>query len=325
MPRLRNAAACQKAVDTAMAWLEPHFDTGEEWSARPLPLLTYHKLPYLMSVRGHLEECRRALSWIKANLMTADGDLRAAPADGKATVAQIREKSWVALSAQVSARYDISFAVARFLAHHQGGSTGAVYDVDADGQRETTADVRTTASAGLVFLATGRRREARAAGRFLAGAIQSQTDHDRFYVRVDSLGRAVSRLPREQTGVVKSTRRGPELSYLAVPIVFLTRLYLATDEAEWRDTAMDYFVFTEQFLKESPDCPDSASMAWAAAALYSVTRRRVYYDSAERLVQTWIDKQRSDGSWRVSRDEAENIALTTQTALCLLESLREAQ
>ena len=312
-----------------MEWIEPQFGQEDHWLAQPHPLLTYHKVPYLMAARGRQEECRRSLTWIKANLMTPEGDFHGAPAeDGKAAQAAfVREKCWVAMAAQISGRYDISMPAAHYLASCQGGSTGGVYNVDATGAREEAADVRATASAGAVFVATGCLCQARLAGRFLARAIQLQSEQHRFFVRMDDLGRTVNKVPRAHAAadtVVKPTR-GAQLSYLAMPIIFLVRLQMATGETEWLEAAMDYYAFTDQFREEALHGDDSAAMAWAAGMLYGATRRRVYYDAAEKVCERWLDCQKNDGSWRKSKDTAAAIALTSQTAVSLFEALREAQ
>jgi len=316
-------------VEAAVEWLRPLFGKDDEWTATSHPLLTYHKVPYLMLVRGRQEECRRALLWIKANLMTREGDFLGAPREEgrEPMAAHTREKCWVAIAAHLSGRYDVSFPAARFQAGQQGGSTGGVYNVDAAGRREDTADVRATAIAGALFIVTGDLFRARLAARFLARAIQMQSEQARFFLHMDEFGRTASHFPRDQTAtrVISTSSRGPQLSYLATPVVFLTRLCLATGETEWLETAMDYYAFMQQFRDEAVLGEDSAALAWAAATLYGVTRRRVYYDAAERVVDSWIERQRSDGSWRKSKDAAAAIALTAQTAMCLSESLREAQ
>jgi hypothetical protein len=124
---------------------------------------------------------------------------------------------------------------------------------------------------------------------------------------------------------LRAKRRKQQLSYLAGPVVFLCRLHLATGEMEWLDAAMDYFLFTDRLRDEALAGEDSATLAWAAATLYGITRRRVCYDAAEKIAQGLIQQQRADGSWPVGRDEAASLALTIQNTLCLVETLREAQ
>ena len=331
MPRLRNAAACERAVNHAVKWLKTRYGDDEEWSNHSQPLLTYHKLPYLFAITGNQEQCRRALTWIKANLFTDRGDFLAAPAEeGKPPArAAVREKAWVALAAQITGRFDISLPAARFLASRQGGATGGVYEAGAQGLADA-ADVRSTACAGFVFLHGGLLSEARGAGRFLVRAMELQVEEDRFYLRLDGQGRQVTSFPRAQADsrVVIKTHRRPFLSYLGTPAVFLTKFHLATGEEEWLEAAMDYWGFAERCGADGLASDDSAFLAWGAACLYSITRRRIYYDSAERVAQAWIERQKSDGTWRAhgaTRDVAATLALTAQTGLCLAEALREAQ
>lgn len=331
MPRLRNAASCEKAVGRAVEWLRACCG-GDEWTLQGQPLVTYHKAPYLLAISGHPEDARRALGWIKANLFTRDGDYRAQPpAAGQASEpALIREKAWVTLAAHITGRFDLSMPAARFFAQQQGGTTGGVYNLGADARREESADVRTTATAGMVFLMTGRVPQARLAGRFLVRMMQPQAGHDRFFVRLTPQGKLVCKFPRARAGshVVAASDRHPAISYLGVPAIFLARLHLATEEIEWLETAMDYFAVAEQMAPEAIVAEDSSALAWAAGMLYGLTRRRAYAEFAERLTQAWLDRQRPDGSWRAhgaARDDGATLALTAQTALCLLECHREVQ
>ncbi len=321
MPRLRNAAACCKAVNAAMNWLDEKSKEQETWPAPEQPLSVFHKLPSLYFGCGRTEHGRRLLMWTKTNLMLPNGDFLSAPAprEGAAPApAPVREKAWLGLAAHVTARYDISLPAARFLASQQGPTSGAVYDVDPSGAREETADVRSAACAGLLFQAASLDFNARMAGKFLLRAVELQADQEVFFVRMDAHGLA-------SASALRAKRRTQQLSYLAGPVIFLCRLHLATGETEWLDAAMDYFLFTERLRDEALVGEESATLAWAAAALYGITRRRVCYDAAEKIAQGLIQQQRSDGSWRVGRDEAAGLALTIQNALCLVEALREAQ
>jgi uncharacterized protein YyaL (SSP411 family) len=118
------------------------------------------------------------------------------------------------------------------------------------------------------------------------------------------------------------------VGYLGLPAIFLARMHMASGETEWLESAMDYFAFGEQCAPEAIVAMDSSALAWAASALYGITRRRRYYDFAERLVQAWLDSQRPDGTWRSQgavKDDAATLNLTVRTATYLLESLREAQ
>jgi hypothetical protein len=244
-------------------------------------------------------------------------------------VATVREKAWIALAAQISGRFDISLPLVRTLASQQGAVTGGVYDMEPKGRRAETADVRTAACAGAAFLVCGLLPEARLCGRFLARAVQGQPEDGRFHLRLDSRGNVVQRTPR--TGaegyVIGQAERRSKLGHLAAPAIFLTKLHLAIGDPESLETAMDYFAFAEGCCADAT-ANDDAAHGWAAAALYAITRRRAYYDIAERVVQAAADRQKPDGSWRTqgaTRDDAVTLALTTETALCLLESLREAQ
>jgi hypothetical protein len=285
-----------------------------------------------MALSGMQEHCRRALLWIREKLLLPDGDLLAAPvARGEAPVhAMTFEKAWIAIAAQMTGRFDLSFAIARFLAAHQGGSTGAVYDLDPKGQSEPSAHVPVTATAGQLFLYCGMVNEARLAGRFLSRMLEMQPEADRFYVRIYDDGKLATKFARGESAkhVVTASQAKAALGAVAVPAVFLCQLHVATGEAQWREAALDYYTFAEACAPDPSSLEDGSSLAWAAAWLYNITRRRVYYDAAEKVTQGWIDQQKPDGSWTAkgkARDDAATIALTARTALYLTETAREAQ
>ena len=330
MPRLRNANACCSAAREAIEWLNPHFGTVEEWAARPHPLVAYHKVPYLFAIAGRVEECTRALQWIKANLFTPKGDLLSSVREeGKpAQPARIREKSWVALAGHLSGRYDIVGTIATLMAKQQGLRTGGVYDVDAEGNRLASANIRTTACAGMAFLASGRIKEARLAGRFVAKVAECQLDTPRFFLRLDDMGHLVQKFPKTKAErhVLARMRGQTQLSSLSIPMVFLAKLHRVTEEGEWLEAALDYYTIIEQFSEAARTGVDSGAFAWGAALLYGITRRRFYYDTAEKVAQDWIDRQRADGSWHTrSATQPDDIAMTAEGALSLLEAIREAQ
>ena len=330
MPRLRNANACWKAARKGFNWLKDRFGGDEEWASIQHPLVTYHKLAYLFSIAGGVEECTRALLWIKANLLTEDGDLiRSAPEEGRPVErARIREKAWVALAAHMAGRCDLFRPLATLMASQQGLRTGAVYDVDITGSMLATANVRTTACAGLVFLNAGMTRRARAAGRFVTDVIRRQPDDSRFYLRLDDLGRTVVRYPsgKAERHVISRAKGKAQLSHLGIPMVFLTRLHRATGEEEWLESAMDYYARANRHDEASRTGLDSGTLAWGAAALYAITRRRFYYDRAEEIAQAWVERQKGDGSWG-PRGASLPVAIATSTeaAISLLEAIREAQ
>ena len=332
MPRLRNAKACCRAIGNALAWLGPHFGNEDTWSTPPYTLAAYHKVPYLLSVTGRTADSHGLLIWIKENLLTEGRDFLTAPAGERNTPmrARVREKAWVVLAAQQSGRFDIAYPSARSIAEQQGLATGAVYDLDAEGNRVPCTDVRTTACAGLVFLSCGMMKHARAAGSSVCRVIELQPDEKRFHVCLDAQSRLIRKFGRAEASryTVARARGRTQLSILGIPMAFLCKLYLATAEKEWLEGAIDYFAFAERYSAEAWAGEDSCPVGWGAAALYSVTRKRVYYDAADRVAQLWTRAQRPDGSWRPrgkAQDDAATIALTAQAALFLLESNREAQ
>ena len=211
----------------------------------------------------------------------------------------------------------------------QGRNTGGVYEADPSGGCAAEADVRATACAGLAYLACGYVEEARLAGEFLARAALQNADSDKFHVRLDTNGRPVTRFPKEDSDryVIAKARGKGLLSYLGVPMIFLTRLHLATDEREWVETAADFFTIAERYGEKGWASQDVGTVAWGAATLYDITRRRFYYDAAETITAAVKAKLRTDGSYRAGKDADEGlvISLTAEAALCLIETIREAQ
>ena len=330
MPRLRNATACLRAADLAFNWLKSRLEKEEQWAVASLPLCVYYKVPYLFLITGHPEPCRLGLSWIRDNLLTEEGSLLRVPAtEGAPTEpAGVRETAWVARTAHFSGRLEMSYPVLDFLTACQGRATGGVYETTR-GVHAEDADVRSTACAGLAYLAGGHLEAARRAGDFLAQAAMRQLKSPRFHVRVDTLGRPVTNFPKENAGhyVLSKARGKTDLSYLGIPMVFLCRLRLATSEDAWLEAASDYFAIAEEHAKGNWNCPGAGTAGWGAATLYDLTRRRFYYDAAEAVTQTIITRLGTDGAYttRGKLDEADRIRLTAETAVSLTETVREAQ
>jgi len=332
MPRLRNAQACLDAAARGLEWLVGRLG-GETGDLAAYPLSACCKAPYLFTIGGRLEEGRRAVLWVNASLFSAEGELLAAPASQGGPLpepAPVGEKAWLALAAHLSGRFDTSFRLARLLADQQGAATGGVYELNGHGARAGWSDVRSTAAAGLAFLTCGLLSNARAAGRFLTRAVQCQDDERAFHVRLDTAGRPITSYSAESAaGYVVTRERGrTRVSFLGLPVILLARLHLATGEAEWLEAAMDYFAVAERFGEQACTGEESGPLCWGAAALYGITRRRVYYEAAERIAQAWVQRQKRDGRW-VPRHakfvDADVLSLTAEAAISLMESVREAQ
>ena len=330
MPRLRNATACLKAVERAIHWLQRRAGDGPAWGCDALPLSVWHKLPLLLANSGRLEGCRGVLSHARDALLRPDGVLRSRPVEGgeEPPAAATEDQAWLALGAHHCGRFGISYPVCRCLMRLQGVNTGGVYDPSSEG-KPGAADIRTTAAVGLLFLQMGRAVEARRAGRFVTEAVVSQIEEKRFFLRLDTQGRPIRKFEKGDTGRhVLSTAQGrATLSHLGVPIVFLTRLHLATGEQEWVEAAMDTFIVAENQGRECWTGPDAGALVWGAAALYDLTRRRHYYDAAEAIAQSQINDLGEDGAWRNgSRPDPETIVHDTiEAAACLTAAVREAQ
>jgi len=329
MPRLRNAASCLRAAEKAAEWLDARCESTEDFPCGAHPLSTYCKVPQVFLLTGRQEKCRLLLHGVHERLLAPGGALRLHPAtkDVPPPAADGVAAAWIAVTAQMAGRFELSLPVARGLLARQGAVTGGVHG-PADGGCGAPPDTLSTACAGLAFLMCGLMDPARRAGAFLQRVAQQEPEERSFFVRLDAQGRTIRDFTRGEAPQYVLTRgRGPlGLGYLALPIVLLTRLHAATGEEEWLDAAMDYYAAAERFGKDLWVGPDAGAFAWGAAALYDATRRRVYYESAEAVAQSLVEGLKSDGHWpaRSASDAESEILLTTEAALCLLEAVREA-
>jgi hypothetical protein len=328
MPKLRNAKSYARTVERACAWLTSQFDDAKSSPCREAPLKVYQKVPFLFAAGGHQDEARAILSHVKDRLLDDAGGLLTEPAESGGVPAPVSEQAWIAMAAQIMGRFGLARRIVAELLRHQGPKTGGFYEI-VDGAREPDADVRTTACAALALLYGGRYEKARLAGTFLTEAVNRQTDAERFYVRLDPSGRVVTRIPRGKSAdyVVGRTRGRVAFSFLGLPIVFLTKLHLATGEQEWLEAAMDYFVVAETYGREIWSGLDLGTLGWGAAALYDITRRRFYYDAADGIALSLNQHFTQDGRWpvRPARDVHASVWATAEGALTLLEAAREAQ
>jgi len=327
MPKLRRAATCQEAVHKGLGWLQARMQPDGAFGQDASDLQSCHKVPLLLNSTGHVEECRRCLDWLEEHLRLPDGSFRA-PGDG----ARVNCTAWVAMGAQVSARFDLSLPAIRFLAASQGRHTGGVYEHE--GHRRTeTYDLQTTAAAGLAFLFCGAVAEARLAGRCLGRALALQKDCKTFYIRFNVRGQpAIPSGKVTQPYAVAIGEPGQWYSALGMPAGFLVTLYRATGEEDFLDAAEGYLEIAHSCAPTAGEEVMAAPLAWAAAAYYHVTRSRRHLELAEKIVGFLLDHQREDGSWlpdgQASPEKvAPPVAINTvaTTTLVLNECLREVQ
>ena len=347
MPRLRNAEECAAAALKGKDWvLSQALEDGSFRSAggaeaagdgQESSLWAYHKAPVLFCRSGDGDQAARLLHWMSRRLMPATGLFRGTEEDGEdeALLQHADMNAWVCRGAHLCARYDLSFAGCAYLAACQGKEVGGVYNRRRDGSRCATHDVVSAASAGLAFLCLGRMAEARRAGAFLIRALENQPAPKRFYVRFDGEAKPATEFPESlaQLYVVDGTQTGQQYGFLGVPAVLLARLARATGETEFLEGAKEYFRLAEGCAADLFGTLACGKVGWAGAVLYAMTRRRRYYEAAEKAAVFLVAAQDAEGRWfdrsacetGDAQSQADSLSLTSEMSVLLFECLSEIQ
>jgi len=320
--KLRIARKCQEAAEKGLAWIlgagkgsgvfcppetgpkgaSRREASGRKSSPPAFPrLVACHKVPYLLARAGRGPETAACLDWLRDHVRQDDGSFGDPAAWDGVDEAEDRHaymNAWLAQGAHLAGRFELSYPTAAYLASCQGRSVGGVYNAH-DGERAGTHDAGTAACAGLAFLSCGMLDRARKAGQFLVDALRAQPQPGRFCLRFDCHGRAVATPPpgREAAYVVAAGEAHQHYDCLQIAAVFLARLSVIEDDPEFLAAAKEYARFLDACAPQALSVSPTGLPGWAAAVLYRITRRRAYYEVAERAAARLIEEQHESGLW----------------------------
>jgi len=294
----------QQSADRAVEWLAGQMKEDGSFQVPVEDLACYYKAPYLFSISGKIQEANHMLSYIQRAFGRGNGDFTTSP-DLKSENGNFIEywaymNGWIALTAQKMGRFDVAYRAYDYLQafyhpRHGGFTTQKPY-----GQNDNTIDVLTTAHLGLVALYLGDLRKAKTVGHLIQTFLVLQPNkQEGFYLRLQDDGELITDFAEDSSLFfqVNATQHNQAYFMLGYPIAFLGKLYAATNESRYIDTAKEYLEFLLTCQGNLRTFHYSHKVAWGAAILARITKDARYMELAKGIADYLVQTQSPDGRW----------------------------
>ena len=294
----------QQSADRAVEWLVEQMTGDGSFQVPVKDLAFYYKAPYVLYISGKIQEANHLLSYIQRAFGRENGDFTSFP-DLKSVNENFIEywaymNGWIALTAQKMGRFDVAYRGYDYLQsfyhpRHGGFTTRKPY-----GQNDNISDVLTTAHLGLVALYLGDLSKAKTSGHLIQTILFLQPDKQReFYLRMDDNGKLITDFVEDASTFFRVSATQPNQPYfmLGYPIAFLGKLFAATNDGQYIDTAKDYLDFLLRCQGNLRTFHYSHKVAWGAAILAKITKDERYADLAKSIADHLVQTQNPDGRW----------------------------
>jgi hypothetical protein len=259
----------------------------------------YYKIPYALAVCGHAHQAHRLLDWaLRSGALSAEGDL----------IHKVWHEecysyanSWMIIGAQRLGRFDVSQPAMTFLRRLISPATGGVC-AELRGALTGSGwqDMVSSSQAGSACLYMGESVHARRIGDWFVTMLSKQPDVEHaLYACCDAAGRLISDFlaDKANTYVVDTSRPWQWFFYPGIAMGFLSKLYLATQEARYLSASATYFDVFARCHEQKWTNGTSGKVAWGSAQMYRITGEKKYRDAAVRLGEWMLDIQFEDGHW----------------------------
>ncbi len=261
----------------------------------------YHKMMYMLSLVGQAERATHLCSWLETNAFDEEGDFTDAHGrQGPMSAYYNYPNSWLTMGAHRLERYDISYRAMDFLTSLQHPATGGFLTTGPESGLEGRQDIISTASAGLACVQTGQLEVAHRAGGFLVNMFDSQPSiGSRLYFQIEKTDQFVTSYEDEVATAHAITLDRPNQWYFVPGLAacFLIKLYHATGEQAFLDSAQSYVQFADGSGEDRYDEARSGFFGLAGAMLYAITDVNNYANIAEQVGNNIISAQMGNGSW----------------------------
>ncbi|MGH3857844.1 MAG: hypothetical protein ACRDR6_31025 [Pseudonocardiaceae bacterium] len=316
----------EQAADRAVEWLATRLRDDGSYGPEVDDLACYYKSPYLFELSGRTRDAARLLEFIRARFMRPDHDF-ATSAGHKSDNAAFTEywtypNGWLAMAAQRMGRFDIAYPALGYLRSCHEPGRGGFYTGGSSGRCDGETDALTTAHLGLVCLYFGDVQRAEGAGRWLAQLLALQPNlRAGLFLRRDRSGHLVRDVPEDKAAFYVVRARDPDQAYFMIgyPIGFLAKLYEATADDTYLDTARGYLDFALSCEGNLRSCHTSHKVAWGAAVLARITGEPRYTELAVTIADHLLAIQDPSGTWLADQPAHTTFDQTSEIAIWLQE------
>lgn len=219
-------------------------------------------------------------------------------------------------------RFDISYPAYQYLKSFYHPEYGGFTTNKPYGQADNTMDVLSISHLGLTALYFGDIEKATGAVNLLQKFVSLQPDTKfGFYLRMSDEGKIITELPKEKEGFYILSATEPNQAYFMIgyPIAFLGKLYRATGDSCYLETAKSYLDF-------ALNCHDSISsfyfshkVAWGAAIIANSAKDSRYVNLSKSIIDYLLSIQDESGAWLKGEPAHTSFDQTAEIAIWLRE------
>lgn len=316
----------KQSADRAVKWLVLQLKSDDSYGSNINDLASYYKSPYLFSLSGKLEKANRMLNHIKKKFMRKNGDFTTSSEMKSENGAFVEYwaymNAWITLAAQKMGRFDIAYPAHRYLKSFYHPKPGGFTTNQPYGQANNVVDIFSTAHLGLTSLYFGDLEVARAAGNLLQSSWSLQPHKkSECYLRLTPEGKLITDFPADAAIFFVVSAKQPHQAYFMIgyPIAFLGKLYQATGEARYLNTARDYLDFALTCHDNIRSFHFSHKVAWGAAIIANLTKETKYLELATDIADYLLSIQESSGAWLTDQPAHTSFDQTAEIAIWLKE------
>jgi hypothetical protein len=301
--RIRSYQASRdKGIEFLLANLNPDGSIG------PIDQgIFYNRVPWSLALGGQTGAALRLTHWIRRHMLTPEGEFAGekSPNAGANETANTYAETCLAYGAHLLRQYDVAQRAMRFALRYQDPVTGGVYQNRARTGPNDVQIVYLTCQLGMSALITGFRAEAEAAGHFLKRLWLAQPElPDRLYTIWTRAGGLATDVPAgaDRRHYVNESQDVRQMHYNGgMAAALLTRLHLATGDAEWLDLARQYQAFSMNSTPQQFETKQVCKSAWGGGLLYATTQEQLYRDWTIKMGDWFVAEQYPDGHWENSK------------------------
>ena len=286
--------SAQKGIQWALSLLK---ENGSFCGSEGM-LLGHYKAIQALATGGFVRESERITDFLRS-FISESGDFNILPGDPHPLTANYRN-SWLCWGAHSIGAYDLSVHGGRFLELAQHEGNGGLPARCEKQKHEQNIDWGTTGCALIAFLALGKVTLALKAGECLREMLDQQPEPESalYLCRRWSGKWITSFAPGETTRfLVNFGRPGQIYWYFGIGMAAFGKLYLATGDRKWLETAVRIFGLAEKCAPDVYQSLTSAKVGWGASVLYRLTGEKrfekITLDVGSYLLRTQTD----EGVW----------------------------
>ncbi len=187
-------------------------------------------------------------------------------------------------------------------------------------------DVISSSHLGLVSLYFNDLERAKKVGAFLDQLLDQQPDiSNKLFLRVNGRGELITTFARENSRLNQVSVHEPNQAYFMIgyPIAFLSKLYLATAERRYLETAQRYLDFAMHTKGNITGFHFSHKVMWGAACLATITGSAKYAEFAKSISEHLLAIQSQEGRWLASEPFYVGMDQTAEICIWLAETRDE--